>query len=383
VSIKKIKYIGEDRMSRELLGFVFIALACIILTPFYSASEQPEKRIIKIEEPKIPESTMAQANSSKSIILLSDNFLPTTFAGSEISAYETIKYLRSRGHMISIYVNNWKVSEYDGFNIFKYNISDSFCKTQIKNADIIFFQMHDKIENLEEIINRKKPVYLFIHMVNSYPWILQQKLPFPAVIIYNSHMTQDTLPTFHENMRMIPYVETNKFKGLRQTTINNDIVCLINCNKNKGGDMLTILAEKMPDVQFMGVKGGYNSQVTVSNSNNLTYIENQENITSVFKQIGILIMPSKNETWGRTAVEAMSSGVPVIHSESPGLVECVGGAGIMCMHDDEQAWIDAIRRLIGDRAYRERLRQYGFKRVEEIEIEQKRGRQELAMKIEN
>jgi glycosyltransferase involved in cell wall biosynthesis len=139
----------------------------------------------------------------------------------------------------------------------------------------------------------------------------------------------------------------------------------------------------MPDVQFMGVKGGYNSQVTVSNSNNLTYIENQENITSVFKQIGILIMPSKNETWGRTAVEAMSSGVPVIHSESPGLVECVGGAGIMCMHDDEQAWIDAIRRLIGDRAYRERLRQYGFKRVEEIEIEQKRGRQELAMKIEN
>ncbi len=165
MSIKKIKYIGEDRMSRELLGFVFIALACIILTPFYSASEQPEKRIIKIEEPKIPESTMAQANSSKSIILLSDNFLPTTFAGSEISAYETIKYLRSRGHMISIYVNNWKVSEYDGFNIFKYNISDSFCKTQIKNADIIFFQMHDKIENLEEIINRKKPVYLFIHMV--------------------------------------------------------------------------------------------------------------------------------------------------------------------------------------------------------------------------
>ena len=112
-------------------------------------------------------------------------------------------------------------------------------------------------------------------------------------------------------------------------------------------------------------------------------MENQEDITIVFKKIGILVMPSKNETWGRTAVEAMSAGVPVIHSEAPGLVECVGGAGIMCVHNDVDAWVDAINRLINDRAYRERLRQYGFKRVGEIEYEQTRGRQELAAKIES
>jgi hypothetical protein len=64
-------------------------------------------------------------------------------------------------------------------------------------------------------------------------------------------------------------------------------------------------------------------------------------------------------------------------------VECVGGAGIMCVHDDKDAWIDAIRRLTSDRAYRERIRQYGFNRVTEIEIEQVRGRQELAIKVEN
>jgi len=195
-------------------------------------------------------------------------------------------------------------------------------------------------------------------------------------------MTQDSLPTLHDNMRMIPYVDTNKFNSLRNLTISNDVVCLINCNKNKGGDMLKELAIRMPDVQFMGVKGGYSTQVIDTSPSNLTYIENQKDIMVVFKKIGILIMPSKNETWGRTAVEAMSSGVPVIHSESPGLVECVGGAGIMCVHDDEDAWESAIRRLIGDRAYREKIRQYGFKRVEEIEIEQKRGRQELAIKLE-
>jgi glycosyltransferase involved in cell wall biosynthesis len=371
-------------MSRELLGFALIALVCIILTPFYQEQHVESRKIETsvIVKEQILESKMAQADSSKTIVLLCDDFLPTTFAGSELSAYETIKYMQSRGHTVSVFVNTWKVSEYNGLLIYKCNSADLFCKTQIQNADFVFFQMYDTMENLEHIRNRKKPVYLFIHMINSYQWMLQQRLPFPAFIIYNSHMTQDTIPTLHENMRMIPYVETNKFKNLRETTINNDVVCLINCNKNKGGDLLKALAEKMPDVQFMGVKGGYSTQIVSSNTQNLVYIENQKDITVVFKQIGILIMPSKNETWGRTAVEAMASGVPVIHSESPGLVECVGGAGIMCMHDDEDAWADAIRRLIGDRAYRERLRQYGFKRTTEIEIEQVRGRQELAMKIE-
>ena len=112
-------------------------------------------------------------------------------------------------------------------------------------------------------------------------------------------------------------------------------------------------------------------------------MENQKDIKVVFRQIGILLMPSKNETWGRTAVEAMASGVPVIHSESAGLVECIGGAGIMCFRDDEDAWVDAIRRILGDRAYRERLRQNGFKRIEEINAEQDRGREELAMKVED
>jgi glycosyltransferase involved in cell wall biosynthesis len=368
-------------MSRELIGFAIIAAICIILTPFYQV-EKPKKEVAVKEVKKLPES-VAKANSPKTIILLTDSFLPTTFAGSEISAYETIKYLRSRGHNISIFVNNWKVSEYDGFKIYKYSISDSFCKSEIQNADLVFFQMGYDPKNMELLKGRSNEVFVFTHLIEKQPWLLEQKMSFPVTVVYNSHMTQDIMPTLHTNMRMIPYVDTNKFKGLRQQTIQNDVVCLINCNKNKGGDMLVSLAKKMPDVQFMGVKGGYSSQVVVSNLQNITYIENQKDMIIVFKKIGILIMPSKEETWGRTAVEAMSSGVPVIHSESPGLVECVGGAGIMCMHDDEDAWANAIRKLISDRAYREMLRQYGFKRVEEIEIEQMRGRQELAMKIEN
>lgn len=368
-------------MSRELIGFALLALACILISPYYQTNT-PTSKIVKAVI--IKETTVVKAESPKTIVLLSDSFLPTTFAGSELSAFETIKYLRNRGHEVVIFVKEWEVKSYDGFPIYKYDINDLYCKQTIINSDLVFFQMGDDPKNLEIVKYRKKTVYVFIHLVDRYPWLLQQRMSFPISVVYNSNMTQDTLPTLHDNMRMIPYVDTDRFKSLRSSTIQNDVVCLINCNNNKGGELFKELAYRMPDVQFLGVKGGYSNQVIDKKPPpNLTYIDNQKDIMVVFKKIGILVMPSKNETWGRTAVEAMSAGVPVIHSEAPGLVECVGGAGIVCVHDDIDAWEDAIRRIVSDRAYRERLRQYGFKRVDEIELEQARGRKELALKIED
>ena len=373
-------------MSRELLGLVLIGVLCIMVSPFFRETREIEKpRAIKKRELHIlKRGDTIKAENTKNVIFLSDSFLPKTFAGTELSGYETIKYLRRRGHDDKIFVKEYVTNEYDGFPIYKYSPSDRFCITQIKEADVILFQMGDEPINFELVQTRTKPVYLFVHLVDRYHWILQQKVSFPITVVYNSHMTQETLPTLHDNMRMIPYVDTDQFRDLRNYTIQNDVVCLINCNNNKGGNLLKDLSQKMSDVQFLGVRGSYADQIIDSNPPaNLTYVDTQKDIRPIFKKIGILIMPSRNETWGRTAVEAMASGVVVIHSEAAGLVECVGGAGIICARGDEDAWAEAIRRVIGDRAYRERLRQYGFKRVREIEEEQLRGRQELAIKIEN
>jgi glycosyltransferase involved in cell wall biosynthesis len=377
-------------MSRDLLVLAAFACICILLNPLFkeqinNTRLSSDYQLVKSKNPisNITNSeVIIKTNHPKKIILMSDSFLPITFAGSELSGYETIKYLRKRGHDISIYVKTHKVESYDSFPIYKYDPLSETCKNAIINSDIILYQMGSGYENMEIVKLRDKNTFIFIHMINSYPWLLQQKVKFPVIIVYNSHMTQDTLPTFYSNMRMIPYVDMSQFKLLRSVTVQNNVVCLINCNKNKGGDILVEIANKMTNVQFIGVKGGYSDQIYIKDTPNLTYIENQKDIKVVLRQIGILIMPSKNETWGRTAVEAMASGIPVIHSEAGGLVECVGGAGILCYRDDLDSWCEAISHLTGDPAYRESLRQKGFKRVIEIEQEQIRGRQELARKIE-
>ena len=372
-------------MTRSLLVLAAFATMFILLAPLYKESRLSNH---KRPDPAVKTTALSihstvKTDSPRTIILLSDSFLPVTIAGSELSGYETIKYLRSRGHKISIYVKTHKVDSFDNFPIFKYDKEDESCVNAILDADIVLYQMGSGYENMEIVKLRNNKTYIFIHMINSYPWLLQQKVRFPITIVYNSRTTQDTLPTFYDNMRMIPYVNTDEFKPIRSLTVQNNVVCLINCNKNKGGDILREIASKMSNVQFIGVKGGYSDQVFGGGPENLTYMENQKDIKIVMKKIGILIMPSKNETWGRTAVEAMSCGIPVIHSEAGGLVECVGGAGIQCYRDDLDSWCDAINSIISNPAYREQLRQKGFKRVADIEREQIRGRQELALKIED
>jgi hypothetical protein len=367
-------------MSRELLGLFGFAILCIVLSPFYKENRSVQ-RYSTVPPLKVQDTIVTE--HKKTIVLLSDTFLPGSYAGSELSAYETMRYLRSRGHTCIAFIKHPKAKEYDGFKIYQYDVTNEFCKSQLLESDVIFFQMKDDPENFKIIDQRNKPIFIMIHVVNCYHWLLPQNVAFPVSIVYNSHMTQDTLPTIHDNMRMIPYVNLDPFISLRDYTLRSSVVCLINCNKNKGSSQFYEMVYAMPEVQFLAVKGGYaNQDLKDPPPPNLTYMENQKDVRVVFRNIGILVMPSKNETWGRTAVEAMASGVPVIHSEAGGLVECVGGAGILCQRDDIDAWCQAIRRLVGDPAYKERIRQHGFKRIEEIQIEQRRGRQELAIKIE-
>jgi glycosyltransferase involved in cell wall biosynthesis len=366
-------------MSNELVGIAIVAIVCILITPFFKDSltiyvEQPNRVFLKQEYSK--------TNYPKNIVIHSDSFLPKTYAGSEISAYETIRYLRARGHSVSVVVNQWYYTEFDGFPIYKFDTEHT--NTIVKDCDLVFFQGTKETSMLSLVKKYKKPCYVFIHTVKDQDWLIQQKMQFPVTVVYNSEYTATENPTMYKHFKMIPYVDTDKFKPLRQYTSGNTLVCLININPNKGSELFYSLAKRMPNVQFLGVKGGYSKQDDEKDvPSNVLIIENQKDITVVFKRIGILIMPSLKETWGRTAVEAMASGVVVIHSYSEGLVESVGGGGIACDRDDENAWVDAINRLQGDPAYKEQMRQRGFKRVKEIELIQDQGRQELARRIEN
>jgi len=71
-----------------------------------------------------------------------------------------------------------------------------------------------------------------------------------------------------------------------------------------------------------------------------------------------LVLPSRLEGFGLPLLEAFHFGTPVIHSDTPALVEVAGEAGIAVPLDDDDfaaRLSDAVSTVLGDHELRETL----------------------------
>lgn len=77
-----------------------------------------------------------------------------------------------------------------------------------------------------------------------------------------------------------------------------------------------------------------------------------------------LLLPSLAEGFGRSALEAMKLGIPVIASDAGALPEVVKDGGILLSLDDPSSWVISMRRLCEDVAYREMTIRRGIRQAE-------------------
>jgi len=80
-----------------------------------------------------------------------------------------------------------------------------------------------------------------------------------------------------------------------------------------------------------------------------------EDLNGLFQGADIFLFPPYYEEFGAPALEAMASGVPVIASKIPTLMETLDGAAFFVDPADGEGWVEAIRNLIMNNASREKL----------------------------
>lgn len=133
------------------------------------------------------------------------------------------------------------------------------------------------------------------------------------------------------------------FQEYKELANPDGYITLINLVENKGPDVLYALAERHPRRQFLGVLGGYNQdKQIIRKSHNITIHPHTADIDEVYAKTKILIIPSVYESYGRVAAEAMSRGVPVIASDTPGLKECLNYNHLIRSRDDLPGWDQAL-----------------------------------------
>lgn len=70
----------------------------------------------------------------------------------------------------------------------------------------------------------------------------------------------------------------------------------------------------------------------------------------VLRRAAVLAAPSRAEGFGMPVLEAMALGLPVVHSDTPALVEVAGGTGITVRRDDPGELAAALGEVVTNRA---------------------------------
>lgn len=134
-------------------------------------------------------------------------------------------------------------------------------------------------------------------------------------------------------------------------------ILLSNIQKNKGVYQFAELARRMPEFEFLGLVGTHETQ----EFDLLRPIPNVEihpvvqDMRVIWRKTRITLMPSGYESYGMIAAESCVSGIPVIASPTPGLIECLDHAGLFIPRDDVDGYEKTLRLLLTDENhYRER-----------------------------
>ena len=282
---------------------------------------------------------------------------PEHNCGAEYMIHWMLKDLQSKGHHIKVLLhqaNKYRIRNnyvFDGIDVFPPN--ENVIDSLMRWSHAVFTHLDYTRWTIASAALYKKPVFHLIHNSHPYPEIIGAR--HNQHIVYNSLWLKKLLNYQWPNFIMTPPVDYRIY-DLKIDPAKNEYITLINTNENKGGKIFEEIARQMPNKRFLGVLGSYDEQVK-ANLPNLTYVPNTSNISQYYRQTRILLMPSEYESWGRTATEAMCSGIPVICSEAEGLKENCGTAGIYIKNRNEiKSWVNAINRLDDKKAYEEASR---------------------------
>jgi glycosyltransferase involved in cell wall biosynthesis len=297
------------------------------------------------------------------ILALAHQWIPGHCAGAEVMLHAMLRALAARGHQVAVSLSRQTGDPYelDGVAI----APTAGSGTVVPDADILITHL----ENTPRATLLGKwhhvPVIQVLHntMDVTRSWLVREPV---ALAVHNSHwMLADYTAWCKANGHELPpsIVVRPPVDPAEYATSPGDCVTLINLRPDetsrdgtvlgKGAELFWALAELLPDIKFLGVKGAYGEQMVrdLPNVEVLEHVPHDQMREKVYARTRVLLMPSSYESWGRTAVEAMASGIPTVYHPTLGLTESVGAAGIPVDRKLPAHWAEALRILSHEGIY--------------------------------
>lgn len=289
---------------------------------------------------------------------------PAHNAGAEWAAHSLLRELVTRGHEVHVLLSDPRSGQ-DGYEIdgvvvhpYRGKADPSRWMRGDGRANVIVTHLENTARaSVLGDLNRIPVVHLLHNTFEkSKAWLVKGS---PSLVVYNTvWMKADAEAWWHVHrgdrpmpwgITVHPPVAVDDYQASP-----GDRITLINLTEEKGAKVFYALAERMPRRKFLGVIGGYGKQVIRDDLPNVEitpHTPGDRMAKDVYARTRVLLAPSVYESYGRVAVEAMCSGIPVVAHPTPGLREALGSAGAFADRDDLDAWEAAVKRLFSPKAY--------------------------------
>ncbi|MFH8751120.1 glycosyltransferase family 4 protein [Streptomyces rimosus] len=286
---------------------------------------------------------------------------PEHNAGAEHMLVSMLRPLVERGHDVQVWLSRYGKAhepyEYRGVRVVPLEARLDFA-TVVRRADVLVSHLECVPSTSALARGYGKPVVVVCHNTHAATF-RHMAAGGTALAVYNSQWMQAEAELFfaeypkavrpESSLIVRPPVFAEEYR-----TRPGKAVTLINCNAEKGGRVLEALARRMPDTEFLAVRGAYGEQILpdLPNVEVVEHTDGAEMREKVYSRTRVLLMPSSYESWGRAGVEALASGIPVIAHPTPGLCESLGEAGIFVDRGDVDGYEAVLRKLQTPAEYR-------------------------------
>lgn len=299
------------------------------------------------------------------VLALAHAWIPHQNAGAEVMVHAMLRALVKRGHDVTVMVSRQPGEPYDldGVRVVAERGRPDAVRAVLDSQVVITHLENTPRAAMLGRLNGR-PVVQVLHntMRITLDWLVREP---PALAVCNSQWMRAYVEAWLSTLdRDMPLMVVRPPVCLADyATTPGDRVTLVNLRRmqtepggqrmGKGSEVFWALAERMPDVKFLGVRGAYGHQDirALSNVDVIDQVPSDLMRDEVYSRTRVLLMPSSYESWGRAGVEAMCSGIPVIAHPTPGLLESLGRAGTFVDRDDLPGWEQALRELLEPRRW--------------------------------
>jgi glycosyltransferase involved in cell wall biosynthesis len=236
-------------------------------------------------------------------------------------------------------------------------------------------------DHIEELLSAVQPDCIFVQSPYCGPLVERTESCGLPVVVYLHNCVRGNLLGDAGNWPWARFIANSEFArgyyqdemGIDSTVIYpfvdfsdakvdapGDSVLFVNPVPEKGVDIAIELVKRLPGVPFLfqeawplGPDQIEKMRRELAGCTNFELLRRTLDKKSFYRRAKILLTPSRwLEGFGRVAVEAQTSGIPVVSSNRGALAETVGDGGeVIADLEDLDAWIQAVERLMSDPAY--------------------------------